>query len=71
MSSKTREEIFQQQMISTTDLKILIPTLGKNKCIEIIKMIQQEMIEEGKCYVVKTKPLIVPKEKLFKKLGIK
>ena len=42
---KTREEILQQDYMSAKDLKIIIPSLGVNKCVEYIKMIQKEMEE--------------------------
>lgn len=54
---KTVEEILKQPYISASDLKIIIPTLGKNKCIEYIKDLRQEM-ENKNYFVPKTKPLV-------------
>lgn len=54
---KTVEEILKQPYISAADLKIIIPTLGKNKCIEYIKDLRQEM-ENKNYFVPKTKPLV-------------
>ena len=44
---KTKEEILEQPYITAKDLKILIPNLGINKCVEYIKMIQEEMKEKN------------------------
>lgn len=56
--------------MSAKDLKELIPTLGINKCLYYIKEIQKEMIDNNE-FVPKTKPLIVPTEKVLKKFQIK
>lgn len=72
MSDKTREDILKQDYISAKDLKILIPTLGRNRCIEIIKETIKEYKEVDKQYIIEhTKPLIIPANYILKKLNIK
>ncbi len=45
--SKTREEILSQTYISGNDLKILLPNIGQQKCLDYIKEIQEEMKEKN------------------------
>ena len=59
-----------QEYMSAKDIKELIPTLGINKCRELIKEIQKEMVDKG-MYVIRTKPLIVPTTEILKKFHIK
>ena len=66
---KTVEEILKQPYISAADLKIIIPTLGKNKCIEYIKDLRQEM-ENKNYFVPKTKPLVAHTGLFRKKYNI-
>lgn len=54
---KTIEEILRQPYISAADLKIIIPSLGKNKCIEYIKDLRKDM-EAKNYFVPKTRPLL-------------
>ncbi len=54
---KTKNEILDQAYISAKDIKALIPTLGKNKCVEYIKDLRKEM-EEKQYFVPQTKPLL-------------
>lgn len=54
---KTKNEILDQAYISAKDMKMLIPTLGKNKCVEYIKDLRKEM-EEKQYFVPQTKPLL-------------
>ncbi len=54
---KTKNEILDQAYISAKDMKMLIPTLGINKCIEYIKDLRKEM-EEKQYFVPQTKPLL-------------
>lgn len=66
---KSKEDILKQLYITASDLKILIPTLGKNKCIDYIKEIQKEMIEEG-IFVPNSKPLLASTKVFRKKFKI-
>lgn len=52
-----REEILKQYYINAKELKILVPSLGINKCREIIKYAREQMKKDG-CYEINTKPLI-------------
>ena len=40
---KTKEEIFEQSYISAKDLKMLIPSLGINRCVKYINDVQEEI----------------------------
>lgn len=62
---KTKEEILNQIYITPSDLKLLIPTLGKGHCIEIVKELRVDMEKEG-MYVPKSKPLLAS-VKIFRK----
>lgn len=62
---KTKEEILNQIYITSNDLKLLVPTLGKGRCIEIVKELRNDMEKEG-MYVPKSKPLLAS-VKVFKK----
>lgn len=66
---KTREEILQQDYMSAKDLKIIIPSLGINKCVEYIKMIQQEAREKG-YFIPQTKEYLALTKLVKKKFGI-
>ena len=65
---KTREEILQQDYISAKDLKILIPSLGVNKCVEYIKMIQDEMREKN-YFIPETKEYLALTKLVRRKFG--
>ena len=66
---KNKEEILNQSYITAKDLKILIPELGINRCVEYIKMIRNEMKEKG--YVVpKSKEYLALTKLVRKKFGI-
>lgn len=66
---KTKEEILNQTYLSATDLKILIPTLGINKCVKYIKEIRTEMEEKG-YFIPETKPYLALTKLVKKKFGI-
>ena len=66
---KTKEEILEQPYITAKDLKILIPNLGINKCVEYIKMIQEEMKEKN-YFVPQTKQYLALTKLVRKKFGI-
>ena len=66
---KTKEEILNQIYITSNDLKLLVPTLGKGRCIEIVKELRNEMEKEG-MYVPKTKPLLASVKMLRKKFKV-
>lgn len=66
---KTRDEILNQDYISAKDLKILIPTLGINKCVEYIKMIQNDMREKN-YFIPETKEYLALTRMVRKKFGI-
>ena len=44
---KTRDEVLNQDYITPQDLKIIMPTLGINNCIEIIREIRNDMKEQN------------------------
>lgn len=44
---KTKEEVLNQMYMTAKDLKILIPTLGLEKCRKYIMEVQKEMKEKG------------------------
>lgn len=66
---KTKEEIFSQSYISARDLKILIPSLGINKCIKYIGDIQAEMEKQG-YFIPQTKEKLALTKLVRKKFGI-
>ena len=66
---KTKEEILNQSYITAKDLKILIPNLGVNKCVEYIKMIREEMKEKN-YFVPQTKEYVALTKLVRKKFGI-
>lgn len=66
---KTKEEILNQAYISASDIKIIIPSMGKNRCIEYIKMLRKEM-EERNYFVPQTKPYLASTSLFRKKFRI-
>lgn len=66
---KTKEEIFNQIYMNAKDLKILIPSLGINKCVEYIKDVQKEMKEKG-YFVPETKQYLALTKLVKKKFGL-
>lgn len=66
---KTKEEILNQTYLSANDLKVLIPTLGMNKCIKYIKVIRSEMETKG-YFIPETKPYLALTKLVRKKFGI-
>lgn len=66
---KTKEEILNQLYITPSDLKILIPTMGKNKCVEEIKQTRHEMEQKG-LFVPPSKPYIALTKLIRKRYGI-
>lgn len=66
---KTKEEILEQLYITPQDLKILIPELGINNCVKVIKQMREEM-EKRKIFVPSSKPLLAQTKLVIKKLGI-
>lgn len=65
---KTKEEILNQLYISPQDLKILIPKLGVNKCVQYILDIRKEMKDKG-YFVPQTKPYLALTKLVKKKFG--
>lgn len=66
---KTKEEIFEQSYISAKDLKMLIPSLGINRCVKYINDVQEEMKEKG-FFVPETKEKLALTKLVRKKFGI-
>lgn len=67
---KTSGEILEQLYISPQDLKILVPTLGKNYCVKVVKEIREEM-KAKKIFVPQSKPLLAQTNLIKKRFGIK
>ena len=65
---KTREEILQQDYMSAKDLKILIPSLGINKCVQYIKAVQIEMMNKN-YFIPETKECLALTKLVRKKFG--
>ena len=65
---KTREEILQQDYMSAKDLKILIPSLGINKCVQYIKDVQIEMMNKN-YFIPETKEYLALTKLVRKKFG--
>ena len=65
---KTREEVLQQDYMSASDLKIIIPSLGIGKCVKYIKMIQEEMKKDN-YFVPETKTYLALTKLVRKKFG--
>lgn len=66
---KTVDEVLEQKYMSAKDLKIIIPSLGVNKCVEYIKSIQEEMKEKG-YFVPQTKEYLALTKLVRKKFGL-
>ena len=66
---KTKDEILNQLYISAQDLKILIPTMGIQNCVNVIKEIREEM-KIKKLFVPQSKPLLAQTKLVRKKFGI-
>lgn len=66
---KTKEEILDQLYISPRDLKLLIPAMGRQSCLKLIKDIREEM-EMKKMFVPKSRPLLAQTKMVRKRLGI-
>lgn len=66
---KTKEEILDQPYVSPQDLKILVPTMGIDRCRNYITSIRAEMEQKG-YYVPKTKPRLALTKMVRKKFGI-
>lgn len=69
-TQKTRDEVLNQDYITPQDLKIIMPTLGINNCIEIIREIRNEMKEQN-LFVPNSKPLLALTRVAKKKLGLR
>ena len=67
---KTRDEVRNQDYITPQDLKIIMPTLGINNCIEIIREIRNDMKEQN-LFVPNSKPLLALTRVAKKKLGLR
>lgn len=65
-----KKEILSQYFINAKELKELIPSLGINRCREIIKLARQKMLEDN-CYMTKTKPLEALTDYVLKMLGVR
>jgi len=66
---KTKEEILNQSYITAQDLKLLIPELGINKCVDYIKQIRVEMETKG-YFVPRGRQLLALTKLVRKKFGI-
>lgn len=66
---KTKEEILNQSYMNAKDLKMLIPTMGINRCVDYIKEIRVEMEQKG-YFVPQTKPFVALTKLVRKKFGI-
>ena len=66
---KTKEEILEQLYITAQDLKILIPELGINNCVKVIKQMREEM-EKRNMFVPNSRPLLAQTKLVIKKMGI-
>ena len=66
---KTKEEILNQEYISATDLKIVIPQIGRDQCRNIIKEVQEDMKQKN-LFIPKTQMLLAKTSLVKKKLGI-
>ena len=66
---KTKEQVLNQLYISPQDLKILIPELGINNCLQIIKSMREEMRKKS-IFVPNSKPLLAQTKLVVKILGI-
>lgn len=66
---KTKEEILNQSYITAQDLKLLIPELGINKCVDYIKQIRVEMENKG-YFVPRGRQLLALTKLVRKKFGI-
>ena len=66
---KTKQEILEQPYLTAKDLKILIPTMGINRCVECIKVAREEMKTKG-YYVPQTKPFVALTKIIRKNFGI-
>ena len=55
---KTKEEILNQPYLTAQDIKTLIPVLGINSCINIIKDIRKDMSEKNYFIPPGTKPML-------------
>lgn len=66
---KTKEEILEQAYICAKDIKVIIPTLGMNRCLDYIKMLRQEMEEKG-YFVPQSMPYLASTSLFRKKFKI-
>lgn len=66
---KTSEEIKKQDYINAKELRILIPGLGYDSALKIIKEIQKDM-EDKKYYVPNVRPKVVLTKLVKKKFGL-
>lgn len=69
MKEKTKEEILDQLYISPSDLKILIPEIGIDRCRKYIKEFRGEMEAKG-LFVPQTKPRVALTKLVKEKLGL-
>lgn len=70
MSGKTQKEILEQQYLSASDLKIIIPTMSYSSALDYIKKIRLKM-KESNYYIPSGKTLIALTWMIKKDLGIK
>ena len=66
---KTREDVLKQDYMSAKDLKIIIPSLGVNKCTKYIKEVQEEMKLKN-LFIPETKEYLALTKLVRKKFGI-
>lgn len=65
---KTREQVLNQDYMSPTDLKIIMPTMGIERCRSYIKEVREEMDLKG-LFVPKTTPILALTKLVRKKFG--
>lgn len=65
---KTKEEILNSDYMTAKDLKVIIPTLGINKCQNYINEIRDEMRDKN-LWVPQSKPYLALTKLVRKKFG--
>lgn len=66
---KTRDEVLSQDYMSPQDLKIIMPSVGEQKCRNLINEIRAEM-EMKNLFVPQTTPKLALTSMIKKKCGI-
>lgn len=65
----TIKQIKEKDYINANELRQLIPGMGQNASLNIIKEVQKEM-KEKKLYVPKVRPFVALTKLVLEKLGI-